>query len=359
MKSFISSYQKLTMLILSIAIFSSCGKETSKVETIQAIKVATYQVNETPSSVLFEASGTIEADKNANISTRLMGEVAKVYVKIGDKVKKGDLLLSLNSADLKAKKGQVNAQISQANSAFINAKKDYERFTQLFKENSASQKELDNITSNYEQAKAGLEAAKQMQNEVAANLAYADIKAPFDGVITGKFINNGALANPGMPLLSMENTANYLVKSYVNESQIGKINTGEQVQVVVKSSNKHLTGIITELSISSKNSGGLYQVKIGLNSSENIYSGMFVSVAFSGNKKGATTILIPKSAIVYNGQLTGVYSVSLQNTAILRWLRLGKYYNDNIEVLSGLKADEKIITSAEGKLYNGANITLK
>lgn len=349
---------KLGFIILLILILTSCSDSSKKATNVKALKITTTPVSSLKPDQLFSTSGAIEAVKSANISTRLMGYVSKVNVKIGDKVKKGDLLLSINSSDLKAKKGQIKAKILKAKSYFTNAKKDYKRFTQLYKENSASQKELDNITTNYEQAKAGLEAAKQMQKEIDANLAYADIKAPFDGVITGKMIDIGDLANPGMPLLSIENTYNYLVKTYVNENQIDKINKGGAVNLKVKSTNTILMGTISEISISSKSSGGLYEVKISIKNPTNIFSGMFVSVNFLGSSD-ASTLTIPKSALVQNGQLTGVYTVSLQNTAILRWLRLGKTYGNAIEVLSGLNKNEKIITSASGKLYNGAKVTLK
>lgn len=354
-----SALKKISLVTLLIS-FLMIGCQDSKPEIKeQTVKVTTTHVKPLNSNLLFSTSGTIEATKSARISTRIMGYVYKVNVKNGDKVKKGDLLLSLNSADIKAKKGQVNAQIVKAKSYYKNAKKDYERFTQLFKENSASQKELDNITTNYEQAKAGLESALQMQKEVEANLAYADIKAPFDGIITGKFIDKGDLAHPGTPLLSLENTSNYLVKTYVNENQIDKIHRGDAVNLKIKATNQVFEGIISEISISSKNSGGLYQVKVNIKDPKNIFSGMFVSVDFTGATNNDTSITIPKKALVYKGQLTGVYTVSMQNTAILRWLRLGKTYGNTIEVLSGLNKNESIITHADGKLFNGANITLK
>jgi len=166
------------------------------------------------------------------------------------------------------------------------------------------------------------------------------------------------LANPGMPLLSIENTHNYLVKTFVNENQINKIHKGGAVDLKIKSNNQNLEGTISEISISSKNSGGLYQVKININNPKDIFSGMFVSVDFLGSSE-ANTLTIPKSALVHQGQLSGVYTVSLQHTAILRWLRLGKTYGKSIEVLSGLNKNENIITSANGKLYNGVNVTLK
>ena len=91
-----------------------------------------------------------------------------------------------------------------------------------------------------------------------------------------------------------------------------------------------------------------------------ILSGIYTTVQFPVEKKlDMVTVLIPNEAIVTKGQLSGVYTVSERNTAMLRWLRLGRTYGDQVEVLSGLSADENYIISAEGKLYNGAKITIE
>lgn len=68
--------------------------------------------------------------------------------------------------------------------------------------------------------------------------------------------------------------------------------------------------------------------------------------------------MIPKSALVTQGQLKGIYTVGSEETAILRWLRIGKTVGDEVEVLSGLKVDESYVTSADGRLYNGVKVTL-
>ena len=67
-------------------------------------------------------------------------------------------------------------------------------------------------------------------------------------------------------------------------------------------------------------------------------------------------VLVPKKAIENHGQLNGIYTVSTDSTAVLRWLRLGKNFGDQVEVLSGLSAGEKYIVEAQSKLYNGAKI---
>ena len=339
---------------------ASCGGEDKKavVDTTPAVGVQVQTVSEDASSPFLTVSGKIEAAKSANISTRMMGYVDKIYVKVGDKVKNGQLLMSVNNADVSAQLAQVNAGITEATAAFTNAEKDYNRFTALFKENSASQKELDDITANYNMAKARLESAKQMKNGVNAQMGYANIRAPFNGIVTNKFISAGDMANPGMPLLEVESPGKYQVLAMVPESEILSIKNDTEVTVNLKSLNQNVKGKVTEVSTSSKNTGGQFLVKVVIDKTDApLLSGMYATVQFPvARKTTSSAVMIPVDALVHNGQLSGIYTVSQSNTALLRWLRLGRTFGDQVEVLSGLSADEQYIVSAEGKLFNGVKI---
>ena len=349
------------LLALTVLAYG-CGGDDNKAiaDNSPAVAVKVSSVSENSSNPFLTVSGKVEAAKSANISTRMMGYVDKIYVQVGDKVRNGQLLLSVNNVDVSAKLAQVNAGITEAQAAFNNAEKDYNRYTALFQDNSASRKELDDMTAQFEMAKARLEAARQMKNEVNAQLSYANIRAPFSGVVTNKFINTGDMANPGMPLLEVESPGTYQVLAMVPESEILTIQKDTKVDVQLKSLGKLVGGKITEVSTSAKNTGGQYMVKVLLDASDaNILSGMYATVQFPIAQESSKAIMIPNEALVYNGQLTGIYTVSQSNTALLRWLRLGRTVGDKVEVLSGLSADEKYIVSAEGKLYNGVKISLQ
>ncbi len=352
-----------TLLFSTFLILGSCGnssKETA-IDQTPAVSVTVSSVAGENNTPFLTASGKIEAVNSATLSTRMMGFVDKIHVNVGQKVSKGQLLVSINNSDLSAKQAQTNAGITEAQAAFNNAEKDYQRFQNLFAESSASQKELDDQRAHYEMAKARLEGAKQMRNEVQSQFAYVDLRAPFNGVITNKFIDEGDMANPGTPLISVESPGNFEVTASVPESEISKIKSGAEVQVIVKSLGTSLTGNVTEVSSSASNTGGQYLVKVVLDKTDSsVLSGMYATVQFPVERKtDVSMILIPKDALVHRGELTGIYTVSQSNTAILRWLRLGRTYGDKVEVLSGLAADEQFILSADSKLYNGAKLTIK
>ena len=340
----------------------SCAKDNKKMlDDTAAITVKVNTINDDVNNPFLTASGSIQAVKSANLSTRMMGYVTKTPVNIGDKVKEGQLLVAINNSDLTAKLSQINASITEATAAYTNAEKDFNRYKNLFGENSASQKELDDMTAHYNMAKARLEGAKQMKNEIESQFAYVNIRAPFSGVVTNRFVNEGDMANPGMPLIALESPNSFEVVARVPESEISKIKSGTIVNVFVKSINQMIKGKVTEVSSSAKNTGGQYMVKVALDKTEvSILSGMFVTVQFPIDVQEKTeSVLIPNDAIVKNGQLSGVYTISDENTAILRWLRIGSTFGDKVEVLSGLSSNETYIISADGKLYNGANVTIQ
>lgn len=362
------SKRTIIILTFSTILFFSCGKEKKETTNNEpAIAVQVSGISTDSNAPFVTASGKIEAENSANVSTRMMGYVTKVYVKVGQKVSVGQLLISINNTDLQAKKAQVDASILQATAAYNNAKKDYERFTALFNQQSASQKELDDMTSRYEMAKAGLEGAKQMRNEVMAQFSYSNITAPFSGEVTNTFVKEGDMANPGMPLVSVEGSSKMQVTAMVSESDIAQIKNGMPVKIMIKSLNKEVSGKVTEVSGSAKNTGGQYLVKATLNNNDkSILSGMFANVQFPIENKPKTEttvksdkVMVPESALVKQGQLTGIYTIANGKTAILRWIRIGKSFGNQVEVLSGLSANEQYIVSAEGKLYNGAKVSIQ
>jgi len=362
MKSNIKTTNILGLFIVAAMLLSSCSESKTENKTaVTAVNVTVEKALQPKGKGFFNASGQIEAENFANISTRMMGYVSKVYVKVGDKVNKGQALIDINNSDMEARRAQTQAGINQAKASFLTAEKNYQRFQVLLEQKSASQKEFDDVKTQYDIAKAQVESAEQMQNEVDAMLSYTNIKAPFNGIITATSVKIGDMANPGQHLLSLEAPGDFVAMAMISENDIPFVNKNDSVKVFIKSNGMNITGTVSEISTSSHNTGGQYLVKIHLNIPDGIklYSGMFISAAFPSNNELSSQVLIPKDVIITKGDLQGIYTVSASNTAILRWLKLGKSLGDKVEVLSGLSSGETYILSAESKLYNGARLNIK
>ena len=272
---------KITGFVLFAGIFAiGCSNSNDKNENIQAPVVVETEKSDSPvKGNFFNASGQIEAEEFAKISTRVMGYVTNVYVKVGQKVQKGQALIDINNSDIQAKKAEAESAVLQAEAIYQTAKNDLNRYESLYSQNSASEKELEEINTHYEITKAQLEGAIKVKKEVEAMLSYVNIKAPFSGVITSKSVKKGDLAKPGFPLLSLERPGQYVAAVMVPESQISYIKVDSKVTVLVKSSGLNIPGVVDEVSTSSFNSGGQYLVKIKLDSDDktSLYSGMDVS----------------------------------------------------------------------------------
>lgn len=358
------------LLLLSFAILTAtaCGSEKKEETTVNkdlpiSVSVANPSGNDQQNIII---SGQIEASQTANISTRIMGYITQLKVKVGDKVNKGQVIATISNQDILAKKAQTDAMITEAQAALASAQKDLDRFTILYKQQSATAKELDNATLQFQSAQSRLEATKQMRNEVSASLGYTTLTAPFTGIITQKLADAGSMANPGMPIVTLEQTGTYQVSASVPESNINQIQINNAVTVTIKSLEKTFKGVITQINPSSQYTGGQYIIKVSIPDEVRklVYAGMYANVAIeikeaSSNNTTSHRVLVPVSSIEHKEQLTGLYTVGSNNTALLRWVRLGKKYGDQVEVLSGLDSSEQFIVSAEGKLYNGAPVKIK
>lgn len=353
-------------IVIGLLVLSSCSSK-NKIETEPNTDSAVVVTVATPSGNEQQAiniSGQVEASQSANISTRVMGYITKLNVKVGDHVNKGQLIAAISNNDIVAKRAQVDAMIAEASDALQNAQKDYDRFTALYKQQSATAKELDNVTLQYNSAKSRLESAKQMRNEVNAMLAYTTLTAPFSGTVTQKLADAGSMANPGMPIVTIEHSGSYQISAAVPETQINQIKQGQAVTVNIKSINKTFTGKVTQLNQSSQFTGGQYIIKVSIPDKEKngLYAGMYANLSIASSNKvevATDAVLVPVSSIINKDQLTGLYTISANNTALLRWVRLGKTFGDKAEVLSGLGNNEQFIVSADGKLYNGVPVKIK
>lgn len=359
-------FQKaLSLGVFASIVLASCsnesGNDTKQKQEPIAVTVAT--ANKTATRFI-QASGKVESTETAVISTRLMGFITKINVRSGDRVEKGQLLATISNGDILAKRAQAQAMVAEAEAALSDAKKDYERYAELYEQQSASVKEFENIALHYKSVKAKTEAARQMQKEAEAMLAYSNLTAPFSGVITQRNADEGSMANPGMPILVLEHIGSYQVNTFVSEEDISRVKTGSTTEVTIKSTGQKIRGMVSEVSPSSRLNGGQYLVKVRIDQRDKqvLFAGMYAHVSILSPVADAgeeERLMIPGEALVKRDQLNGLYTVRNGNTALLRWVTVGKNYGDQVEVLSGLNEEEAFILSAEGKLYNGAPVSVK
>lgn len=359
MKSYTMSLLVFVAVAAALTSCSSGEKPTPASEKSVAVTTArpTLMQND-----LLVVSGMVTSRQTAMISTRHMGTVEQVLVKQGDVVKAGQPLVIISSEELKARRTQTEAMVAEAQAATTNAERDAARFRNLHAQKSVSDKELENVELHLTSMRAKLQMARQGLREVKAMMAYTRLTAPFSGVVVQKMVDAGSMANPGQPLLVVEQTGDLQVTASLPETYLSAVKAGDAVQVELKALGRTVTGRVAELSPSAAMTGGQYAMKIHLsaNDKEGLRAGMYAGVQISTGAKGAggRRVFVDKNLIVERDQLTGVYVLSTDRRAMLRWVRLGKSMADRVEVLSGLKADEVLVRPEGQKLRNGQKVTI-
>lgn len=177
-------------------------------------------------------SGTIEATQ-AKLSFQVPGRVAQVNFREGQSVKQGELIAELERAELQARYAQASALVKSASDTLTNARKNYERFEELFKKGVVSEKERDNLKLNYEISQAKLAEAQSLLKQASVYLDYTRLKSPMDGVITSRNIEPGETVTAGREIITVSDLSNVELKIFVEETQIGKVRPDQEAAVTI------------------------------------------------------------------------------------------------------------------------------
>ncbi len=338
--------------------------EVKKINTrVQVAKIGHYPL-------LYEAVGTINAGTSSMISSKVFGIVKKIYVHEGTRVKKGDLLAKIDDSQAAAQLANAMAGLAGAKKALAAAQASknaaatgadfafttFKRYKKLLKEKSVSPQEFDDIRTKYHQAKAALsgavamiQAARSKINQAKAGVAAAKIYmqdtrviAPYSGGITKKIINVGDLASPGVPLFSLETYGKFQVEFYVPEKHIDKVHLNQQLTITIPSmDNIRVKGVVVRIDPAADPLSRSFNVKLNLPETPKFRSGVFARIALP---VGSTDmILIPETAVIHHGELTGFYLVDNKKTAHFRLIRTGRIIKNQVEVISGIHPGDHYI----------------
>lgn len=363
------------ILLFSFSFFAlglaACQEEpavksaTEIASTLAPVEVLTKQAGGDAQAGTTLLSGTIQSQNEAVVSARMMGYVTLLGAEIGDKVQAGQTLIRIENNELPAQRAQAAAGLAEAEAALKNVKLNYDRVKALWEKESVTRREWDDIAAQYEMTQAKVEGARQMKNELDAVAGRTIVKAPISGVLASKSISMGDLVNPGVPLMTIEGNKGLEVVTYVSDQQINAIKTGMTLDCSIDALGKNFKAVVSEIAPSAVNTGGQYAVKASLKLSAEerqlVRSGMYANVLLpiAQTTSSAKVATVAKSAIVERGQLKGIYTVSNQNTALLRWIRTGRDFGNEVEVVSGLSLGEAYIVSDLSVISDGRPVAIK
>lgn len=338
---------------------SSTEQPDPQTESPVAVSVETARLEQ--SFTRQQYSGTVRSQRTVNLSTKMMGRVTELSVDEGDYVSKGTVLVRIKDDNLQAQKSQVQASLQEARAGLKNTETNYNRLKALYESESATKKELDDISMQYEMAQAKVKALEAKLREINDMLDYTVLEAPFNGFVVAKNVSEGDMAAPGHPLLTFEQESRMKVDITVPETQIDHFASGDTVSVDIRAAGlQNRSGIVTNINPSGNRASRQFTVEVrlaGLDNNAGVKSGMYAQVSLMA--AGDASLMVPQSAIVERGQLTGIYTLNSDSEVLLRWVRLGEVKGENVEVLSGLAPGERYISSIDNRLREGQKVNIQ
>lgn len=301
-----------------------------------AVEVQVVTVGEVLTSSHNEVVGTVEAVQRATMAAKVTGTIAEMPVVLGAMVKQGDLLVTLNAAE-------IAARLSQAETAAAQAKRNLERDQRLLAKNAATRDTVNAQEDAYQLAKAAVDEARTM-------LGYITIRAPFSGLVAKKLANAGDLATVGTPLLIIENTLDLQAVAAVPEAQLATLKAGDTLAVRIPAVDLDTSGTVVEIAPTGDAASRTSVVKLHLPAASRLRPGQFVRVVLPGLT--SKTLFVPESAFSVFGQMERVFVVEA-SSAHLRLVRSGQRRDGQREILSGINPGEQVVVQAKGQLQDG------
>jgi RND family efflux transporter MFP subunit len=356
---------------LAVAALVGCSetKPTAPAPAEKVHGVAVMQVQKTSIPEVVEATGTVRAALSAQLSSQVIGTITRVNVHEGDRVRRGEVLVAIDESQQQAAFAGANAGLRASQESIAAADADYalaestmKRYQMLYDKKSVSPQEFDEIKARLAAAKArrdaahaGREQAEAGVSQAGTAMSFTKVRAPFDGLVIARLAEPGAMASPGVPLLTVEDPSRFRLEATVDESKIGAVRLGESVPVVIDALGEQaIEGKVTQIEPAADPGSRTFTVKIDLPVNPQMRTGLFGRARFARGQHDA--ISVPKTAVLNRGQLQAVYVVGSDQLASLRYVTLGPASSEQVEVLSGLQSGDRIVVQPGDRDLGGKQV---
>lgn len=361
---------KLLLAGAAALVLAGCGGEkqgAAAPESGGRVVVAEAAEREVPEYV--EAVGTVRATQLAQMAAQVMANITRVHVKEGDRVRRGQVLVSLDAAAAAAGYQRASSGASGAEQERLAAEADYalaqstyERYRGLQAKNSVSPQEMDEVEARYraaaarrERAQAGVAEARAAASQARTMLGYSQLRAPFDGVVTARFADEGTLAAPGAPLVVVEDLSAFRLEISVDEADVAALGAGASVPVVIEAlGNDTITAKVARIVPAADPGSRTFLVKLDLPRDARLRSGLYGRARLARGTRKA--VLVPADALLARGQVQAVYVVGTDEVATLRYVTAGGRFDDDVEVLSGVSAGERVVRDPQQRELAGRRV---
>lgn len=293
--------------------------------------------------------GVVEAVAATTIAAQTNARVLELPVDIGDRVRKGDVLVRFSDVEQQSIRRAAAGNMAVARAESRDANVNWERIDAIFQRGLIARAQLDAAVARRDAARATLAMAEAALRSAGQQADYTVLRAPFDGVITQRFVQVGEAVQSGpptpQPLIAMAALDVLRVDVLVPQSAGDAIRTSPGASVLLDDGKRVQVANVIVFPYADPDTHS-FRVRVELPAGDSgLYPGMTVKVAFAVGH--ATRLLVPVGALVRRGELSAVYVVGTDHSVGLRQLRLGHRFGDEVEVLAGLAPGDRIARDPE------------
>ncbi|MDX1695824.1 MAG: efflux RND transporter periplasmic adaptor subunit [Ketobacteraceae bacterium] len=313
---------------------------------------------------LVPVTGTVTTPRYASLSTSVEGLIEALHVDIGDQVKQGDVLVSLDDELAQLELQGARAAVREAEEELADAQRRYREAQRLIQQNNISQSVYDEREAAVRISQAALERRQAEAAHQQATVARYQVKAPFAGVISEREVAEGEWATPGAPLLVLVDSQQLFIDFAVSQEYFPQLTQETPVQVQLPGrSEQRFQGQITSIVPVSDRSARTFIVRARLNEPAAVTPGMSAKGSLAVNS-GEEGIVVSRDAITRhpNGRIS-VWLVEKSEDG--QWLaretpvKLGQQFGQQVEVRSGLKGGEKVVVRGNNTLQDGQQVAIQ
>ncbi len=338
----------------AVVLLGGCARHAVQSEAaaprLVAASTATLQARQATARTLL--SGVVVSSHQVQVASRLMGYIRRVEVHAGQQVHAGQPLLEVDPTDIQGQVAQARAGLAQAQANLVDAQADYQRFGALYRAQAVTLQQWQGIQLRYRVARQQVAAARAGYQTAQAQMRYASVRSPIDGVVVQKMASAGDLAAPGRPLLLIEGQGRLQVQLQVPEQAWSHVRVGETVPVYAAA--RTVEGRIAEAVPVADPMSHTHEVKVDLPAGSSLASGSFVRVGLALGR--APQLRVPAAALVERAGMHGVFVVDSAGIAHFRLVRTGAAAGDMLDVQAGLRAGETVVTGNLDEVVNGVRI---
>jgi RND family efflux transporter MFP subunit len=292
-----------------------------------------------------EWPGTVTSRWAAQVAPAVMARVVEVRVSVGATVRKGDVIAVLDDRDLGARAQQGAAALAAAEAQAQRAEGDLLRARRLFEKQALTQQDLDAAEAHGKSARAQVAQARDALNEARVRLGETLVRAPFDGVVAARLVDPGDMAGPAQPVVAIQDPGALRLEAHLPEACAAPVAVGGEVAVRFGAPPQEIAARVEEVAPVADPQSRTRLIKAALPPQPPLRPGAFATLRMACGSHRA--VLVPASAVRRAGQLESV-RVSVDGELLVRSVRTGKSYGDRVEILSGLRAGEMVLTELDG-----------